>query len=177
MPIQVKWDRAESDTLDIVFSMPWVWQELYDIRDLVRFMIEGVNGTVHVLYDMRSCRVPAGNAIPHLRNFVNNLPPQAREGLHVFVGSNPDWKAHMTLFTRTYPDLALDIVYVSNREDGVSAVHIKKEQLALLDEDDDETSRAIALDEPEQSMSDTQPVLPITETAEVENWQPVYTKR
>jgi hypothetical protein len=178
MPIQVMWDKAESDTLDIVFTMPWVWQELYDIRDLVRFMIEGVNGTVHILYDMRGCRVPSGSGIPHLRTFATNLPKQAHEGVHVYLGANADWKAHMTLFTRSYPDLAFDVVYMSNREDALMAIQRKKEQLALLEEDgDEEPSRASALQTSPSSIADTQPVRQIAPDPEVKDWQPLYAQR
>jgi hypothetical protein len=119
---------------------------MYDIRDLVRVLLDQSEGYSHVVYDMQAARPPRGNATPHLRKFVQNLPMTAREGLHAFVGANPDWKAHLTLFMRMNPELALDVVYVSSVVDARGAVRKKKEQIALLEELDDDTDDDKAVD-------------------------------
>jgi hypothetical protein len=136
MPILVEWDAEENQTLLICFEGALVWQEMYDIRDYVRYVIEQSPGTAHVVYDLTVSRTPQSNATPHLRNFVANLPASARQGLHVFVNASPNWKAHVTVFMRLYPDLTFDHVYVSSVADARGAIRRKKEQSALLDEPD-----------------------------------------
>ena len=140
MPIHVARDAQENSTLLITFEAPWTWHGIYIIRDLVRYLVDTSPEEAHFIYDMSRNRTPRGNAGPHLRNFVANLPAAAQEALHAFVDASPDWKAHMTLFTRAYPDMALDVVYVSSLEDARSAVRRKREQFPAFDDEINEES-------------------------------------
>jgi hypothetical protein len=138
MPINVHWHENNRTILHIDFQGEWTWAEMYDIRDLVRFMAESQTEYIHIISDMRDCKIPVGNSATHLRNFVLNLPENAREGLFVYLGARPDWKAHVTIFMRIYPDLAFDHIYVSSEDDALVGIAKKQEQLELMDELDDD---------------------------------------
>ncbi len=149
MPLHIGRDARETSVILITFEAPWTWHELYIVRDLVRYLVDTSPEDAHFIYDMSRNRTPRGASGPHLRNFIKSLPAKAQDSLHAFVAASPDWKAHMTLFTRAYPELALDIVYVSSLEDARDSIQRKRDQRRMLDEmDEDALGETDELDPP-----------------------------
>lgn len=132
MPIQVAWSIEHDDVLNLSFEGDWSWEDFYRMGNYARTLMHLRASTVHVVYDLRKSTAMLRSPVLHLRHFAMHLPENGRTGLHAYIGATTFWKSCLTAFTRVYPDLAPDIVYVSNPEDAWTAIERKKEQLELL---------------------------------------------
>lgn len=135
MPIQVRWSEVHNGVLMLTFDGNWTWDDYYRMGERARDLISIRTTPVHVLYDLRTSTAHVKSPVMHLRHFAAHLPPNARLGLHVYVGATTFWKACITAFSRVYPTLAPDIVYVSDEEDAFVAIARMDEQLELLLDD------------------------------------------
>lgn len=135
MPLQAAWSTEHDNVVVLEFQGDWTWDDFYKMSDQARNLISTRTTPVHILYDLRSSTARVKSPVLHLRHFAAHLPPNAREGVHVYVGATTFWKACITAFSRVYPTLAPDIVYVSDEADALVAIARKQEQIELLLDD------------------------------------------
>ncbi len=135
MSIHVSWSPHDDEALVVTFDGDWSWTDYYEMGTKVRSLMADTVKPVHVVYDLRPSTANPRSPVLHLRHYATHLPENGRQGLHVYVGATTFWKSCITAFTRVYPALAPDIVYVSGLEDAQDAIERKKEQNALLIDD------------------------------------------
>lgn len=136
MPIHVTWDQILPDTLIIQFDGDWTWTEFHKMGEQVARMLSERETPIHIIHDFTTSSPPTKSPIVHLHHFAARIPQNGRDGLNVYVGASTYWKACITTFTRVYPRLAPDVVYVSESDTARAAIAKKIEQIALLADDD-----------------------------------------
>jgi hypothetical protein len=137
MPIRVGWDEQNANVLVLQFDGNWTWEEFYQSGSTARELIMNNANPVHVIHDMRMTTNTAKSPILHFRHFALNMPVNAHKGLTVYIGATSYWRACIATFMRVYPDIAPDVVYVSDYESAYVAISRKEEQLELLGDDED----------------------------------------
>jgi hypothetical protein len=138
MPIRVGWDAQNANALLLTFDGNWTWEEFYEAGSTAREIISDNTNPVHIIHDMRTTANTAKSPILHFRHFALNMPANARKGLTVYIGATSYWRACIATFMRVYPDIAPDVVYVSDHESACIAILRKQEQLDILGDDDDD---------------------------------------
>jgi hypothetical protein len=138
MPISIGWDIELDSALIIEFQGELNWDEFESIGEKARQLASEKQHPVHIVQDLSVCNPPARSPILHLRRFSASLPPNALEGVTVYVGATTYWRACITTFARVYPQLMPDVVYVSDMDSARDAVRKKIEQIEMLAEDDDD---------------------------------------
>jgi len=84
MAITVGWDNSERTVLVYDFSEVWTWDELFQASQEDDDLLEGINYTVHQLFDMRKTRMIPPNPLARMENLAQEIRPTI--GLMVFVG-------------------------------------------------------------------------------------------
>ncbi|MCK6578821.1 MAG: hypothetical protein L6Q98_12005 [Anaerolineae bacterium] len=108
MTVTVEWDNAEKTILRTDSYGHWTWDEYHHAVDTALAMIRAVDHEVH-LVNVRhlDSTAPEGNALPHLRRVMRDLPKNHR--LTIMV--NPNLRSKMLMnvmksivpiFTRTF---------------------------------------------------------------------------
>jgi hypothetical protein len=138
MAIDVQWSQEHSDVLLMTFQGTWSWQDYYASGEYARTLIAMHPSPVHIIYDLQPSTANVNSPVLHLRHFAAHLPQNARLGLHVYIGASTFWRACITAFSRVYPSIAPDIVYVSDYDSAWVAIDRKREQIDLLAGDEDE---------------------------------------
>jgi hypothetical protein len=140
MSILLEFNAQLPPKLTLTFHTDWQWQDIVGEMDNIRQQMDGLKSALHLVYHVIDYGNNPSNLIRSLANFSQNLPPQAREGLTVFVNANMYWKVCVTTFARVYPHLTGDIVFVSDLQAAQSAIRRKQEQIAELEEDEQKAS-------------------------------------
>ena len=138
MSIHVHWDNEFEDILVIAFEGDWTWSEYYGMGDQARQLLNERDQVTHIVYDFSSSTGMMRSPIMHMRYFASHLPTKVREGLAIYIGATIYWRTCVSAFNRVYPQLAQDHVYVSDLDDARDAVERKREQMALLADDDED---------------------------------------
>lgn len=102
MPVTVEWDNPEHTILRTESHGHWTWDEYHHAVDQALVMIKGVDHPVDLI-NMRAIDAitPPGNALPHLRRVMRDLPDNHR--LTIMVNPNMQSKLMVGIFKRLVP--------------------------------------------------------------------------
>ncbi|MBK8024805.1 MAG: hypothetical protein IPK19_26150 [Chloroflexi bacterium] len=117
MPVTVEWDNSERTILRTDSHGHWTWDEYHHAVDAALVMMQSVDHDVHLVNVRHSDSVqPDGNALPHLRRVMRDLPGNHR--LTIMVNTNMRSKLMVGIFRRVVPIFSRTFLMASSLEDA-----------------------------------------------------------
>ena len=115
MAIVVKWNDEEKNSIRLIYEGRWDWTEYYTAHDTSHAMIDEVEHTVDLVYDLDNTSYIPNDALGHFKRTARSAP--TRQGLTILIGGNMFMWAMFNMFQKFVGDWATDYRFVTSEEE------------------------------------------------------------
>lgn len=107
MAVTVGWDNPEHTVLLYDFSETWTWEELFRAAQEDDSLLEGIEYTVHQIFDMQKTRMIPSNPLARMENLAHEIRPTI--GLMIFVGGTLWFQTIVDIFHNFFLSRIADV--------------------------------------------------------------------
>jgi hypothetical protein len=111
MGVSIEWDNEAKTAIRYNFEPFWTWQDFIEAARSDDALIDSVDHTVHLIFDVQHIEIVPANPLQHLKALGGGIHP--RLGLIIFVGNNAWAKMVLEIFYQVY----------GARAEGLTGIH------------------------------------------------------